>query len=117
MANGNGFFWFSTIQRPDTLQRCYNYAQKLQAKSSSNLRTQVLTFEVYLRVEKYLLALRSVKKAIELAGAEHPEVHAMIVKFFHTGTFCNPLPPPRRLGFVCGLMNICFFLAQFPASS
>lgn len=67
-----------------SLQKCTHFVSLLQQFASNSLRTQLLCCDVYLRREKFLLALRCLKKAAQFAGGvSHPGVHAALAKFLH----------------------------------
>lgn len=53
----------------------------LKQHARDKLPTQLAAFEVYSRKGKTLLALSAVKRAVDIAGAEHPDVHRCVVKF------------------------------------
>lgn len=56
----------------------------LQA-APQHLETQLAAAEVYGRKAKPLLEAAAVKRAVELAGREHPDVHRALVKFGQRG--------------------------------
>lgn len=70
----------------DPLKRALRYVQNLLQYAPSNLQTQLLAAEVFLRSNRLLLALKAVKKAASLASADQPEVRASIEKLFAKGT-------------------------------
>jgi len=59
----------------DPLGEATKLVRRLVKAAGDRLQTQLLAFEVYSRKGRLLLALQAVKKAVALAGADHPEVH------------------------------------------
>lgn len=56
----------------------------LQA-APQHLEAQLAAAEVYGRKAKPLLEAAAVKRAVELAGREHPDVHRALVRFGQRG--------------------------------
>lgn len=52
-----------------------------------HLETQLAAAEVYGRKAKLLLEAAAVRRAVELAGREHPDVHRAIVKLGQRGRY------------------------------
>eukprot|EP01105_Mastigella_eilhardi_P025141 TRINITY_DN6730_c0_g1_i1.p1 TRINITY_DN6730_c0_g1~~TRINITY_DN6730_c0_g1_i1.p1 ORF type:complete len:863 (+),score=286.74 TRINITY_DN6730_c0_g1_i1:81-2591(+) len=77
------------LQAADPLAEAAKYLRQLNEHHSTSLEVHLVGTDVYLRQAKYLLALRSVMRAVRAAGAEHPEVHLRIVQF------CNAVTSKR----------------------
>ncbi len=68
----------------DPLAEAYKYLRYILDANPNNLDVQLAAFEVFMRKKKYLSALKALKKAIVLAGAEDAHVHKMKIRFFKT---------------------------------
>eukprot|EP01120_Amphizonella_sp_Union-15-10_P007166 TRINITY_DN238_c0_g2_i3.p1 TRINITY_DN238_c0_g2~~TRINITY_DN238_c0_g2_i3.p1 ORF type:complete len:490 (-),score=108.09 TRINITY_DN238_c0_g2_i3:114-1583(-) len=82
---------YGLIQVPNPLEHAEKYVSNLLKFSSSNLKTHLLAFEVFIRKKKYLLALRAVKKA-SVIDPDHPDVHRAKIRFFHTVSLASGIP-------------------------
>lgn len=71
------------LAKAASLETCAKYVAVLQQFAPNSLRTQLLSGEVYIRREKPLLALRSLRRALKYApeGVSDAGVHAILVKF------------------------------------
>ncbi|XP_061359544.1 N-terminal acetyltransferase A complex auxiliary subunit NAA15-like isoform X2 [Gastrolobium bilobum] len=70
------------LQVEDPLLEATKYLKLLQKNSPDSLETHLLSFELYTRKEKILLAFQAVKQLLRL-DAEHPDSHRCLIKFFH----------------------------------
>jgi len=66
----------------DYLAEATKYVHRLRASNSDKIQTHLLAFDVFLKREKYLLALQAIKRAIKVDPG-HPGVHRMIIMFFN----------------------------------
>ncbi|KAL4424899.1 hypothetical protein ABPG77_002122 [Micractinium sp. CCAP 211/92] len=64
----------------DPLGEAAKLLRRLREHAGDNLGVQQLSFEVYLRQGKLLLAVQAAKKAQQLAGAADPSVHSMAAR-------------------------------------
>jgi len=71
-----------TLVEADALASSSKYMQILQIHASKDIETQLLAFELYMKKGKYLLVLKSLKRALFLSP-DHPKVHLNILKFFN----------------------------------
>ncbi|KZV26098.1 N-alpha-acetyltransferase 15, NatA auxiliary subunit [Dorcoceras hygrometricum] len=69
-------------QVEDPLMEATKYLKLLQKHSSNFLETHLLSFEVYIRKQKILLALQALKHMQRL-DANDPDTHRCLIKFFH----------------------------------
>lgn len=65
----------------DFLEEAGKFLKPLLDFSGEKVESQILGVEVFMRKKKYLLALRSLKKAYKIDG-KNPEVHRVAVKFW-----------------------------------
>lgn len=80
----------------DPLAEATKFLVHLLQFSPKLIDAQIAGFEVYIRREKYLLALRCLKQALAL-DPEHPTVHEQLVYFRHVlNTKLNSLPPKTQ---------------------
>ncbi|KAG2282220.1 hypothetical protein Bca52824_053440 [Brassica carinata] len=85
------------------------YLRLLQKHSPNSLETHLLSFEVNMRKEKFLLAFQAVKQLLKL-DAENPDSHRSLVKFFlKTGSTSSPTTEAEKLR--------CSVLEAFPSIS
>ncbi|MCO5555004.1 hypothetical protein L7F22_008543 [Adiantum nelumboides] len=70
------------LQVEDPLGEATKYLKLLQDHSAELLETHMLAFEIYMRKNKFLLALQALKRQLNL-GADSPEVHRSIIRFFN----------------------------------
>ncbi|MCO5594657.1 hypothetical protein L7F22_048690 [Adiantum nelumboides] len=70
------------VQVEDPLGEATKYLKLLQDHSAELLETHLLAFEIYIRKNKFLLALQALKRQLNL-GADSPEVHRSIIRFFN----------------------------------
>mmetsp|Transcript_28646 Transcript_28646/g.46406 ORF Transcript_28646/g.46406 Transcript_28646/m.46406 type:complete len:923 (-) Transcript_28646:67-2835(-) len=81
------------LQVEDPLKEATKYLKNLQEYCGDKLETHLVGFEVYMRREKLLLALRAVKKMACLAGP-HPDVRACLERFLQKlKDSCSTLSP------------------------
>jgi peptide alpha-N-acetyltransferase len=69
------------IQVEEPMAEASKYLRLLQKHSPNSLETHLLSFEVNMRKQKFLLAFQAVKQLLKL-GAENPDSHRSLVKFF-----------------------------------
>ncbi|XP_004506868.1 N-terminal acetyltransferase A complex auxiliary subunit NAA15-like [Cicer arietinum] len=70
------------LQVEDPLSEAVKYLKLLQKNSPDSLETHLLSFELYTRKRKILLAFQAVKQLLRL-DADHPDSHRCLIKFFH----------------------------------
>ena len=70
------------LLKADPLVEATKYLSHLTSQYGSSLATHTLAVQLYLRKEKYALALRYLKKAIAL-DADHPDTHFAKCTFLH----------------------------------
>ncbi|XP_027125429.1 N-terminal acetyltransferase A complex auxiliary subunit NAA15 [Coffea arabica] len=70
------------LQVEDPLLEATKYLKLLQEYSPDFLETHVLSFEVHMRKQKRLCALKAVRNLLRL-NADHPDTHRCLIKFFH----------------------------------
>ncbi|XP_061338524.1 N-terminal acetyltransferase A complex auxiliary subunit NAA15 [Gastrolobium bilobum] len=75
-------------QVEDPLLEATKYLKLLQKNSPDSLETHFLSFELYMRKQKILLAFQAVKQLLRL-DAEHPDSHCCLIKFFHKVGYMN----------------------------
>lgn len=63
------------------LEEAIKFLTPLKNLVKNKIETHLLAFEIYLRKEKYLLMLQSVKRAYSL-DPDHPWLHQCLVRFF-----------------------------------
>uniref|UniRef100_A0A8C1YV22 N(alpha)-acetyltransferase 15, NatA auxiliary subunit a n=1 Tax=Cyprinus carpio TaxID=7962 RepID=A0A8C1YV22_CYPCA len=63
------------------LEEAVKFLTPLKNLVKNKIETHLLAFEIYLRKEKYLLMLQSVKRAYSL-DPDHPWLHQCLVRFF-----------------------------------
>ncbi|GAB2269440.1 N-alpha-acetyltransferase 16, NatA auxiliary subunit [Dionaea muscipula] len=78
------------LQVEDPLTDATKYLKLLQTNSFNSLETHLLSFEVYMRKQKILLALQALKHLLRL-DAESPETHRCLIRFFNK---VNTMPVP-----------------------
>ncbi|KAJ1688374.1 hypothetical protein LUZ63_019764 [Rhynchospora breviuscula] len=78
------------LQVEDPLAEATKYLQLLQSNSSKSLETHVLSFELSMRKQKVLLALKAVKHLMKL-DENSPDSHRCLIKFFNK---ISSLPSP-----------------------
>ncbi|KAL3511819.1 hypothetical protein ACH5RR_024536 [Cinchona calisaya] len=81
------------LQVEDPLLEATKYLKRLQEYSPDFLETHLLSFEVYIRKQKPLCALKAVRNLMRL-DADHPDTHRCLIKFFHE---VGSLPAPVTL--------------------
>ncbi|KAF3517443.1 hypothetical protein DY000_02064374 [Brassica cretica] len=73
------------------------YLRLLQKHSPNSLETHLLSFEVNMRKQKFLLAFQAVKQLLKL-DAENPDSHRSLIKFFlKTGSTSAPTTEAEKL--------------------
>ncbi|XP_073292059.1 N-terminal acetyltransferase A complex auxiliary subunit NAA15-like [Primulina huaijiensis] len=91
------------LQVEDPLTEATKYLKLLQKHSSNSLETHLLSFEVYIRKQKILLALQAVKHMQRL-DANDPDTHRCLIKFFHkVETIPAPVTDTEKL--VCSVLE------------
>ncbi|OIW11907.1 hypothetical protein TanjilG_18180, partial [Lupinus angustifolius] len=85
------------VQVEDPLLEATKYLKLLQKSSPDSLETHLLSFEIYSRKQKILLAFQAVKQLLRL-DAEHPDTHRCLLKFFHkVGSINAPVTDSEKL--------------------
>ncbi|KAI4355680.1 hypothetical protein L6164_004427 [Bauhinia variegata] len=85
------------LQIEDPLFEATKYLKLLQKNSPDSLETHLLSFELYMRKQKILLAFQAVKQLLRL-DAEHPDSHRCLIKFFHkVGSMNAPVNDSEKL--------------------
>ncbi|CAL0325972.1 unnamed protein product [Lupinus luteus] len=85
------------VQVEDPLLEATKYLKLLQKSSPDSLETHLLSFEIYTRKQKILLAFQAVKQLLRL-DAEHPDTHRCLLKFFHkVGSINAPVTDSEKL--------------------
>ncbi|KAK4375423.1 hypothetical protein RND71_006100 [Anisodus tanguticus] len=85
------------VQIEDPLAEATKYLKLLLKHSSDCLETHLLSFEVNMRKQKILLALKAVKHLLRL-DAENPKSHLCLMKFFHkVGGLPSPVTESEKL--------------------
>ncbi|PNY09689.1 N-alpha-acetyltransferase 15 NatA auxiliary subunit-like protein, partial [Trifolium pratense] len=81
----------------DPLLEATKYLKLLQKNSPDALETHLLSFELYMRKQKILLAFQALKQLLRL-DAEHPDSHRCLIKFFHkVGSMNTPVTDSEKL--------------------
>ncbi|XP_058751865.1 N-terminal acetyltransferase A complex auxiliary subunit NAA15-like [Vicia villosa] len=85
------------LQVEDPLLEATKYLKLLQKNSPDSLETHLLSFELYMRKQKILLAFQALKQLLRL-DAEHPDCHRCLIKFFHkVGSMNTPVTDGEKL--------------------
>ncbi|KAL9323139.1 hypothetical protein ACSQ67_011192 [Phaseolus vulgaris] len=85
------------MQVEDPLLEATKYLKLLQKNSPDSLETHFLSFELYMRKQKILLAFQAVKSLLRL-DAEHPDSHRCLIKFFNkVGSMNAPVTDSEKL--------------------
>ncbi|KAL5072633.1 hypothetical protein RYX36_011617 [Vicia faba] len=85
------------MQVEDPLSEAVKYLKLLQKNSPDSLETHSLSFELYTRKRKILLAFQAVKQLLRL-DADHPDSHRCLIKFFHQfGSMGTPVTESEKL--------------------
>ncbi|KAI9107443.1 hypothetical protein K1719_021480 [Acacia pycnantha] len=85
------------LQVEDPLVEATKYLKLLLKNSPDSLETHLLSFELYIRKQKILLAFQAVKQLLRL-DAEHPDSHRCLIKFFHkVGSMNVPVTDCEKL--------------------
>ncbi|WJX48860.1 N-alpha-acetyltransferase 16, NatA auxiliary subunit [Trifolium repens] len=85
------------LQVEDPLSEAVKYLKLLQKNSPDSLETHLLSFELYTRKRKVLLAFQAVKQLLRL-DADHPDSHRCLIKFFHQlGSMSTPVTESEKL--------------------
>ncbi|XP_010539518.1 PREDICTED: N-alpha-acetyltransferase 15, NatA auxiliary subunit-like isoform X2 [Tarenaya hassleriana] len=78
------------LQVENPMAEASKYLKLLQKNSPNSLETHLLSFEVNMRKQKFLLAFQAVKQMLKL-DAENPDSHRCLIKFFlKTGSMVTP---------------------------
>ncbi|KAL7863571.1 hypothetical protein SRHO_G00125550 [Serrasalmus rhombeus] len=75
------------------LEEAVKFLTPLKSLVRNKIETHLLAFEIYLRKEKYLLMLQSVKRAYEM-NPDHPWLHQCLIRFFKGVADNKGLPQP-----------------------
>ncbi|XP_054780872.1 N-terminal acetyltransferase A complex auxiliary subunit NAA15-like isoform X1 [Prosopis cineraria] len=85
------------LQAEDPLLEATKYLKLLLKSSPNSLETHLLSFELYIRKQKILLAFLAVKQLLRLDD-EHPDSHRCLIKFFHkVGSMDVPVTDSEKL--------------------
>ncbi|KAH0920507.1 hypothetical protein HID58_028167 [Brassica napus] len=85
------------IQVEEPMAEASKYLRLLQKHSSNSLETHLLSFEVNMRKQKFLLAFQAVKQLLKL-DAENPDSHRSLIKFsLKTGSTSAPTTEAEKL--------------------
>ncbi|KAL3631842.1 N-alpha-acetyltransferase 16, NatA auxiliary subunit [Castilleja foliolosa] len=85
------------LQVEDPLVEATKYLKLLQKHSSDSLETHLLSFEVHMRRQKILLALKALKHLVRL-DADSPDTHRSLIKFFSkVGSMPDPLTDAEKI--------------------
>ncbi|KAL3633012.1 N-alpha-acetyltransferase 16, NatA auxiliary subunit [Castilleja foliolosa] len=85
------------LQVEDPLVEATKYLKLLQKHSSDSLETHLLSFEVHMRRQKILLALKALKHLVRL-DADSPDTHRCLIKFFNkVGSMPAPVTDAEKL--------------------
>ncbi|KEH39579.1 amino-terminal acetyltransferase, putative [Medicago truncatula] len=85
------------LQVEDPLLEATKYLKLLLKNSPDSLETHLLSFELYMRKQKILLAFQALKQLLRL-DAEHPDSHRCLIKFFHkVGSMNAPVTDSEKL--------------------
>ncbi|KAG4955373.1 hypothetical protein JHK85_041753 [Glycine max] len=85
------------LQVEDPLLEATKYLKLLQKNSPDSLETHFLSFELYMRKQRILLAFQAVKQLLRL-DAEHPDSHRCLIKFFNkVGSMIAPVTDSEKL--------------------
>ncbi|CAH9092049.1 unnamed protein product [Cuscuta epithymum] len=85
------------LQVEDPLMEATKYLKLLQKHSPDSSETHLLSFEVNIRKQRILLALKAVKHLVRL-DADSPDSHRCMIKFFHkAGSLSAPVTDDERL--------------------
>jgi hypothetical protein len=71
------------LQTKSPLTEARKFLEPLQRLLSESLKTHVLSFEVYIRQKKYVLAFKALKQA-QRVDQSHPDVHRIAAQFWAT---------------------------------
>uniref|UniRef100_A0A6Q2YI17 N(alpha)-acetyltransferase 15, NatA auxiliary subunit a n=1 Tax=Esox lucius TaxID=8010 RepID=A0A6Q2YI17_ESOLU len=77
------------------LEEAVKFLTPLKNLVKDKIETHLLAFEIYLRKEKYLLMLQSVKRALAI-DPDHPWLHQCLVRFFKGVSEGSDLADPVR---------------------
>lgn len=68
----------------DPLNQAIRFLRPLQSLASERIETHLLAFEIYIRKDKLLLMLQSIKRAW-LIDPHHPKLYSNLIRFYHIG--------------------------------
>lgn len=72
----------------DPLNQAIRFLRPLQSLASERIETHLLAFEIYIRKDRLLLMLQSIKRAW-LINTQHPKLHTNLVRFYNIGKFLH----------------------------
>ncbi|XP_065564396.1 N-alpha-acetyltransferase 15, NatA auxiliary subunit-like isoform X2 [Artemia franciscana] len=72
------------LKTDSPLKEAIKFLMPLQQLQYQRLETHLYAFEIYIRKQKPLLVIRSLKRAVKVAGVEHPKVKACLIRFMNT---------------------------------
>ncbi|KAG4961581.1 hypothetical protein JHK87_038214 [Glycine soja] len=91
------------LQVEDPLLEGTKYLKLLQKNSPDSVETHFLSFELYMRKQRILLAFQAVKQLLRL-DAEHPDSHRCLIKFFNkVGSMNAPVTDSEKL--ICNVLE------------
>lgn len=73
-----------SFQVEDPLNQAIRFLRPLQSLASERIETHLLAFEIYIRKDKLLLMLQSIKRAW-LIDPHNPKLHSNLIRFYHIG--------------------------------
>ncbi|XP_054721181.1 N-alpha-acetyltransferase 15, NatA auxiliary subunit-like [Uloborus diversus] len=77
----------------DPLSQAIRFLRPLQSLASKRIETHLLAFEIYIRKNRLLLMLQSIKRAW-LIEPLHPKLHSNIVRFYNIVSSSKEIPAP-----------------------
>ncbi|KAF3522933.1 hypothetical protein F2Q69_00051932 [Brassica cretica] len=93
----SGLLRFRKLRVEEPMAEASKYLRLLQKHSPNSLETHLLSFEVNMRKQKFLLAFQAVKQLLKL-DAENPDSHRSLIKFFlKTGSTSAPTTEAEKL--------------------
>lgn len=79
----------------DPLEQAIRFLKPLQTLASQRIETHLLAFEIYIRKDKLLLMLQSIKRAWKI-DPTNPRLHSNVIRFYCIVSRKTDLPDPVR---------------------
>ncbi|GIX98249.1 n-alpha-acetyltransferase 15, NatA auxiliary subunit [Caerostris darwini] len=79
----------------DSLGQAIRFLRPLQNLASERIETHLLAFEIYIRKDKLLLMLQSIKRAW-LIDPNHPKLHSNLIRFCNIVSSRKEIPAPVK---------------------